>query len=100
MSRFDHSEWDRYVDSELEEAAKAQLNALDRTVKGSAPYEKCPIQPVEFIEKNGLPFLEGEIIKRLISAWLIKDSDRDEAITELEKAKHEIDLILQLRFGE
>lgn len=48
------------------------------------------IQPVGFIERNGLGFLEGCIVKR-ICRWRRKDGTRD-----LLKAKHEIDLLIEL----
>lgn len=65
-------------------------SALDTQVAGSH-YKNFRIQPAEFIEANKLPFLEGCIIKR-ICRWQSKDGEQD-----LIKAKHEIDLLLELR---
>jgi hypothetical protein len=48
------------------------------------------IQPVEFITANRLSFLEGCIVKR-ISRWRSKDGLKD-----LEKIKHEVDLLIEL----
>lgn len=65
------------------------MDALNNQVGGSH-YKNLTIQPVEFIEKNNLSFLEGCIIKR-ICRWKNKNG-----IQDLEKAKHEIDLLIQL----
>lgn len=64
-------------------------SALDRQVGGSH-YVNCEIQPIEFIHANHLGFLEGSIVKR-ICRWRVKDGIRD-----LEKIKHEVDLLIQL----
>jgi Protein of unknwon function (DUF3310). len=63
--------------------------ALDVQV-GGGHYKKRKIQPVEYIHANDLGFLEGCIIKR-ITRWRDKDGFAD-----LEKIKHEVDLLIQL----
>ena len=63
--------------------------ALNTQVGGSH-YKKFAIQPAEFIEKNGLSFLAGCVVKRMCR-WQDKDGLRD-----LEKAKHEIDLLIEI----
>jgi len=65
------------------------VNALDVQVSGDH-YKSMKIQPVEFITANKLSFLEGCIVKR-ISRWRSKDGLRD-----LEKIKHEVDLLIEL----
>jgi hypothetical protein len=67
-------------------------DALDVQV-GGGHYKDFKIQPVEFIEANNLPFLEGCILKRLCR------HENKNGIEDLEKAKHEIDLIIKLRYG-
>jgi hypothetical protein len=62
---------------------------LDVQISGSH-YKDMKIQPVEFITANRLTFLEGCIVKR-ISRWRSKDGLRD-----LEKIKHEVDLLIEL----
>lgn len=64
-------------------------SALDVQV-GGAHYKNMKIQPVEFITANNLGFLEGSIVKR-ICRWKDKDGLKD-----LEKIKHEIDLLIEL----
>lgn len=53
-------------------------------------YKDMSIQPVEFIHANKLGFLEGCIVKR-ICRWRAKDG-----IQDLEKIKHEVDLLIEL----
>lgn len=65
------------------------VNPLDVQVAGSH-YKGMKIQPVEFIVANNIPFLEGCIIKR-ICRWRNKDG-----IQDLQKIKHEIDLLIEL----
>lgn len=67
----------------------AKQTALDVQV-GGEHYKKYAIQPVEFITKNNLGFLEGSIVKR-IARWKDKGG-----IEDLNKIKHEIDLIIEL----
>ena len=65
------------------------INALNVQVSGEH-YKHMKIQPVQFITANGLSFLEGCIVKR-ISRWRSKDGLKD-----LEKIKHEVDLLIEL----
>ena len=74
------------VDSEKVETA------LDTQI-GGEHYKKYAIQPVEFITKNKLGFLEGCVIKR-ICRYEDKNGRED-----LEKIKHEIDLLIELKYG-
>jgi len=71
----------------------SKANPLEVQVGGSH-YREMKIQPVEFIHANGLGFLEGCIVKR-ICRWRAKDGVRD-----LEKIKHEVDLLIALESGE
>jgi hypothetical protein len=65
--------------------------ATNRQVGGSH-YKNFKIQPVEYIEKNGFGFLQGCITKR-IARYNIPGG---KGLEDLEKAKHEIDLLIQL----
>lgn len=66
--------------------------ALDTQI-GGEHYKKCAIQPVEFITKNELGFLEGCVIKRIC-----RYEDKN-GLEDLKKAKHEIDLLIELKYG-
>lgn len=64
-------------------------SALDVQVGGSH-YKDMAIQPVEYIHANGLGYIEGNIIK-YVSRWRRKNG-----IADLEKARHYIDLLIEL----
>lgn len=66
--------------------------ALDTQI-GGEHYKKHAIQPVEFITKNKLGFLEGCVIKRI---YRYEDKN---GLEDLKKAKHEIDLLIELKYG-
>lgn len=66
--------------------------ALDTQI-GGEHYKKYAIQPVEFITKNKLGFLEGCVIKRIC-----RYEDKN-GLEDLKKAKHEIDLLIELKYG-
>ena len=74
------------VDSEKVETALS-------TQIGGEHYKKYAIQPVEFITKNKLGFLEGCVIKRIC-----RYEDKN-GLEDLKKAKHEIDLLIELKYG-
>jgi hypothetical protein len=56
-------------------------------------YKDKKIQPVEYIHANKLNFLEGCIVKR-ITRW--RDKPAEYRFQDLEKIKHEIDLLIEL----
>jgi hypothetical protein len=64
-------------------------NPLDVQVDGNH-YKQMKIQPVEFIHANGIPYLEGNVIK-YVSRWRNKNG-----MADLEKAKHYIELLIEL----
>jgi hypothetical protein len=69
------------------------MAATDVQVGGSH-YNTGGIQPIEFIQSNNLDFLQGSAIK-YIFRYKNKNGKED-----LLKARHYIDLILQLEYGE
>jgi hypothetical protein len=64
-------------------------SALDIQVAGDH-YKSLTIQPVEFIHANGIGYFEGNVIK-YVTRWRNKNGIKD-----LEKAKHYIDLLIEL----
>jgi hypothetical protein len=62
---------------------------LDTQIAGDH-YKKLKIQPVEYIHANGLPFIEGNVIK-YVTRWRDKGG-----IDDLRKARHFIDLLIDL----
>ena len=65
------------------------MTALDKQVAGNH-YKKLKIQPIEYIHANNIPFAEGGAIKYL-TRWRDKGG-----IADLEKAKHFIELLIEL----
>lgn len=61
---------------------------------GGDHYKSCAIQPVQFIEANGLGFLEGCVVKRLARHGKPTGKGRQ----DIEKAIHELQLLLELRY--
>ena len=68
------------------------MSALDIQVAGGH-YKNKKIQPVTYIHANNLGFLEGCIVKR-ITRW--RDKPAEYRFQDLEKIKHEIDLLIEL----
>lgn len=66
--------------------------ALDVQIGGDH-YKTFVIQPAEFVHKNRIGFLEGNIIK-YVCRHAKKNGRQD-----LEKARHYIDLLIALEYG-
>ena len=57
---------------------------------GGSHYRDMAIQPVEFIHRNGIGFIEGSVIK-YVCRWRKKNG-----IEDLNKAKHFINLLIEM----
>lgn len=68
-----------------------EIDALEYQVSGSH-YKDMPIQPAEFITANGLGFCAGNVIK-YVCRYKHKNG-----IEDLRKARHYIDLLIQLEY--
>jgi hypothetical protein len=68
-------------------------NPLDEQI-GGGHYKDMAIQPVEFCHKNGIGFLEGNIIK-YVCRHHAKSGKQD-----LEKAAHYLRLLMRLEYGD
>lgn len=66
-------------------------SALGKEVGGNH-YKDMVIQPIEFITKNGLGFIVGNIIK-YVCRYKNKNGKED-----LLKARHYIDLLIELEY--
>ena len=64
------------------------MNALDTQIGGNH-YKDMAIQPVDYIQKNGLGFCEGNVVK-YITRWKTKGG-----LEDLHKARHYIDILIQ-----
>lgn len=75
-------------------AQPAPQTAIDRQV-GGMHYKQLPIQPVVFAHKNKLTFLEGCVAKRIC-----RHSRGGAGRKDIEKAIHELQIILELEYGD
>jgi hypothetical protein len=64
------------------------LSAKDKQVGGNH-YQALAIQPAEFIHKNGIGFLAGNIIK-----YVCRYKQKG-GIQDLEKAKHYVEMLIE-----
>ena len=67
------------------------MSAALETQVGGDHYKNMPIQPVEYIHRNGLGFCEGCVIK-YVSRWRSKVG----SIEDLKKARHFLDLLIEM----
>lgn len=65
------------------------MSNLNKQVGGSH-YKNMAIQPIEYIVKNNIPYIEGNIIK-YISRWKQKNG-----VDDLRKARHYIDMLIEM----
>jgi hypothetical protein len=68
------------------------MSALDTQVSGQH-YKNYIIQPVEFIVKNDIAFLEANVIK-----YVCRHREKN-GLEDLEKAEHYIQLAKELYYG-
>ena len=69
------------------------LSALDKQ-QGGSHYKDMIIQPVEFIVKNNLAFLEANVIK-----YVCRHRNKN-GIEDLNKAIHYLELAKELYYGD
>ena len=60
--------------------------------EGGGHYKAMPIQPIEFIHANGIPYIEGNVIK-----YICRHRAKN-GIEDLKKAKHYIDLLIEKEY--
>ena len=65
------------------------MTALTEQVGGDH-YKSLAIQPVEFIHRNGIGFIEGNVIK-YVCRYRVKSG-----IADLKKARHYLDMLIEL----
>lgn len=73
-------------------AEQRQIAKATDTQVGGSHYKEFAIQPVEFIERNKLGFLEGNVVK-----YVCRHGKKAGA-ADIRKAKHYLDLILQFHY--
>ncbi|HGM6816629.1 TPA: DUF3310 domain-containing protein [Pseudomonas aeruginosa] len=75
---------------DCERMASVETDSALSIQEGGAHYKDQPIQPVQYIHANGIGYLEGNVIK-YVSRWRKKNG-----IEDLKKAKHYIELLIEL----
>jgi hypothetical protein len=80
---------EKYTDVVSDGGLDPRNSALDVQI-GGGHYKSYAIQPVEFIHKNKIPYIEGCAIKYLCR-WREKGG-----IEDLKKARHYIELLIDL----
>lgn len=83
------TDWTQEEEEVMQNMIAQSTNALDVQVDGNH-YKDQAIQPVEYIHANGIGYMEGNVIK-YVSRWRKKNGIKD-----LEKAKHYIELLIEL----
>lgn len=71
------------------EKHKEAMSKTKETQVGGNHYKNMAIQPTEYITKNGLGYIEGNIIK-YISRYRSKNG-----LEDLEKAKHYLEMLME-----
>ena len=69
------------------------MRALDTQVDGNH-YKDMKIQPVEYIIQNNIGYLEGNVIK------YISRYKRKNGVNDLRKARHYIDMLIDIEAKE
>lgn len=62
--------------------------------EGGDHYKNLKIQPVEFIHANSLGFMEGCVVK------YVARYKRKNGLEDLKKARHFLDLLIQMEYPE
>ena len=79
--------------SQVVGVVRAEPSALSQQT-GVNHYKDFPIQPVEFCQKNNIRYCEANVIK-----YVCRHRDKN-GLEDLKKAKHYIDLLIELEYGE
>ncbi|KAA3649823.1 MAG: DUF3310 domain-containing protein [Proteobacteria bacterium] len=74
------------------QSAQEKASALATQV-GGTHYKDMAIQPVEYIHRNSIGFVEGAVIK-YVSRWRAKNG-----VEDLKKARHMLDLLIEMEGG-
>lgn len=74
-------------------AARFDQAATERQVGGDH-YKSLKIQPIEYIDANNLPYLEGNVVK-----YVTRHASKN-GVQDIDKAIHYLELIKQMRYSE
>ncbi len=68
-------------------------SATDRQIGGDH-YKSLKIQPIEYIDANNMPYLEGNVVK-----YVTRHASKN-GVQDIDKAIHYLELIKQMRYAE
>lgn len=74
---------------QIVEPCTVEDNPLNKQ-EGGKHYKDMAIQPVEFVHKNNIPYIEGCVIK-YVCRWKKKNG-----VEDLKKAKHFLELLIEM----
>lgn len=69
------------------------MSAKDSQIGGSH-YQCMAIAPIEFVYRNNIPYLEGNVLK-----YIVRHKNKNGA-QDIKKAIHYCQLILEFEYGE
>ena len=78
-----------YKELTFEQFKEIYMKESLNTQVGGNHYQKLTIQPVEFIVKNNIPFLEANVIK-----YVVRYKDKN-GLEDLNKAKHYLEMLIE-----
>lgn len=78
---------------EADDEPAPEESALHQQVGGDH-YRDLAMQPIEYIHRNGLGYVEGAVVK-YVTRWRRKGG-----VEDLEKARHMLDLLIEMESGE
>ncbi|AUR82276.1 protein of unknown function DUF3310 [Vibrio phage 1.022.O._10N.286.45.A10] len=74
-------------------AARFDQAATERQIGGDH-YKSLKIQPIEYIDANNIPYLEGNVVK-----YVTRHASKN-GVQDIDKAIHYLELIKQMRYAE
>ena len=78
-----------YKELTFEQFKEIYMKETLNTQVGGNHYQKLTIQPIEFIVKNNIPFLEANVIK-----YVVRYKDKN-GLEDLNKAKHYLEILIE-----
>lgn len=77
-------------------AAERALAAIERkdNVRRPHHYSQYPIEPIEFLVENGVPFMDANVIK-----YVMRHRQKN-GVEDLKKARRYLDMMIKLAEGD
>ena len=81
-------------DQVASKAFNATSHAATERQIGGDHYKSLKIQPIEYIDANNMPYLEGNVVK-----YVTRHASKN-GVQDIDKAIHYLELIKQMRYAE